>query len=169
MESVVELSFEAVNDLEKVLVSIISKYQEFLRACEHVDAPGRVDALADAKSQMARLVHRRFVAVTEQKWLKHLPRYIEGATKRLQKLDADARTDSRRLAEVIKAEQPVWRLIRSAGQHWRRRTELVELRWLLEEFRVSVFAQELGTAAPVSLKRIEKSLHAAGSRERIVG
>ena len=158
-----------VNDLEKALVAIISKYQEFLRACEHVDAPGRVEALADAKTQMARLVHRRFVAVTEQKRLKHLPRYIDAATKRLQKLDADARTDSRRLAEVLKAEQPVWRLIKSAGQHWRRRIELVELRWLLEEFRVSVFAQELGTAAPVSLKRIEKALHAAGSRERIVG
>ena len=91
-----------------------------------------------------------------------IARFIRAAARRLEKLDRDARTDSARLSEVLGVEEPVFKRIRSAGRYWRRNSALVEVRWMLEELRVSVFAQDLGTRQSVSVKRITRALDAIG-------
>jgi ATP-dependent helicase HrpA len=108
----------------------------------------------DMAAQLARLVGRRFLADTPWQALQHLPRYLKAVTMRLDKLRADPARDAARMAELRPLEQR-WlrRLSELKGSHDAR---LEEYRWLLEELRVSLFAQELRTPQPVSSKRLDK-------------
>ena len=86
--------------------------------------------------------------------LQHLPRYLKAITLRLDKLRADPARDAQRLAELRPLEQR-W-LRRVAEMKGQADARLDEYRWLLEELRVSLFAQELRTPQPVSAKRLDK-------------
>ncbi|NKC13164.1 MAG: DUF3418 domain-containing protein [Gammaproteobacteria bacterium] len=154
MSAVGALSVEILETLR----ALAKAHHEFVTAAAKVDGPGRVDALGDARAQVGRLVHRRFLTVTPLPVLKQLPRYVRAATVRLNKLDRDARADTRRLAEIMSTENELWRQLRLAGKHWRRHRALIEVRWMVEELRVSVFAQELGAQGPISVKRVMQAL-----------
>ncbi|MDH4392867.1 MAG: DUF3418 domain-containing protein, partial [Aquabacterium sp.] len=108
-----------------------------------------------------RLVPKRFLLTTDWAPLQHLPRYLKAVTLRLDKLRADPARDATRLAELRPLEQRYTRRLAElkGAQHAR----LEEYRWLLEELRVSFFAQELRTPQPVSPKRLDKAwLQVAG-------
>ena len=98
---------------------------------------------------------KRFLVSTPWAQLAHLPRYLKAITLRLDKLRTDPARDAQRMAELRPLEQ------RYARQLAERRgvvdARLDEFRWLLEELRVSLFAQELRTPQPVSVKRLEKA------------
>jgi ATP-dependent helicase HrpA len=112
------------------------------------------EATADAAQQLQRLVPRRFLADTPWPRLQHLPRYLKGIVLRLDKLRADPARDAARLAELRPQEQRYWRLVAERKGAVDERME--DFRWLLEELRVSFFAQELRTPQPVSVKRLDK-------------
>jgi len=108
----------------------------------------------DVSAQLQRLVPKRFLTDTPWPALQHLPRYLKAVVLRLDKLRADPARDASRLAELRPLEQRWLRRLaelKGAG-HMR----LDEYRWLLEELRVSLFAQELRTPQPVSAKRLDK-------------
>ena len=108
----------------------------------------------DIQAQLQRLVGKRFLAQTPWHALQHLPRYLKGVVLRLDKLRADPARDAARLAELRPLEQRWQRRVaelRGAGH-----ARLDEFRWLLEELRIGLFAQELRTPQPVSVKRLEK-------------
>jgi len=86
--------------------------------------------------------------------LQHFSRYLKAITLRLDKWRADPARDSARMAELKPQEQRFWRLV--AERKGASDARMQEFRWLLEELRVSFFAQELRTPQPVSLKRLEK-------------
>ena len=112
------------------------------------------DVAADIVAQLERLVPRRFVAATPWSAMAHLPRYLKAVTLRLDKLRADPARDAARMAELRPLEQRYWRRLadlRGAGH-----ARLDEYRWLIEELRVGLFAQELRTREPVSAKRLDK-------------
>ena len=92
------------------------------------------------------------------RWPPAVPRYLKAIELRLDKLRGDPSRDARKLAELAPLQQ-AWRRLAAQrrGQHDPR---LDELRWLLEELRVSLFAQELRTPTPVSVKRLQKALDA---------
>ncbi len=113
------------------------------------------DVADDIQAQLQRLMGRRFLMETPWPALHHLVRYLKAVTLRLDKLRADAVRDSQRLAELRPLEQR-W-LKRLAEQKGQRDARLDEYRWLLEELRVSFFAQELRTPQPVSAKRLDKA------------
>ena len=116
--------------------------------------PGRETA-DDIAAQLARLVGKRFVATTPWAALAHLPRYLKGVQMRLDKWRADPARDTQRLAELRPLEQ---RFLRSlAERKGVADPRLQEFRWLLEELRISLFAQELRTPQPVSVKRLDKA------------
>jgi ATP-dependent helicase HrpA len=119
------------------------------------DARAPKEVAEDIAAQLARLVGKRFVAQTPWAQLQHFPRYLKGVVLRLDKLRADPARDAARLAELRPLEQR-WqrRLAELKGQPDAR---LDDYRWLLEELRVSLFAQELRTPQPVSVKRLEKT------------
>lgn len=97
---------------------------------------------------------KRFLAGAPYAQLQHYPRYLKAVQMRLDKLRSDPARDAQRMAELRPLEQRyLRRLAELKGQHDSR---LEEFRWLLEELRVSLFAQELRTPQPVSAKRLEK-------------
>ncbi|MDZ7591038.1 MAG: ATP-dependent RNA helicase HrpA [Rubrivivax sp.] len=109
----------------------------------------------DIQAQLQRLVGKRFLAQTPWHALQQMPRYLKGVVLRLDKLRADPGRDAARLAEMRPLEQRWQRRVadlRGAGH-----ARLDEFRWLLEELRISLFAQELRTPQPVSVKRLEKA------------
>ncbi len=115
-------------------------------------------AAADIEAQLRELLPKRFVTATPAGQLGHLPRYLKAIAMRLDGLRTDPARDAQRQAELAPLLQ-AWR--RLAGQ---RRGQpdprLDELRWLLEELRVSLFAQVLRTPMPVSVKRLQKAIDA---------
>ena len=86
--------------------------------------------------------------------LAHFARYLKAIVLRLDKVRADPARDAARLAELRPQEQRYWRLV--AERKGQVDARMQELRWLLEELRVSFFAQELRTPQPVSTKRLDK-------------
>ena len=119
------------------------------------DTKNAVEASQDAAQQLQRLVPKRFLTVTPYPQLQHFPRYLKAITLRLEKWRADPARDAARLAELRPQEQRYWRLV--AERKGAADARLQELRWLIEELRVSFFAQELRTPQPVSIKRLDKA------------
>ena len=108
----------------------------------------------DIQAQLQRLVGKRFISEVPWLQMQHLVRYLKAVVLRIDKQRADAARDQQRLAEFRPLEQ---RWLRRVQELKGRRDErLEEFRWLLEELRVSLFAQELRTPQPVSAKRLEK-------------
>ncbi|MBL8325773.1 MAG: ATP-dependent RNA helicase HrpA [Rubrivivax sp.] len=132
--------------------AVLAEHALALRKLRDSRAPREV--ADDVTAQLLRLVPRRFLVATPWVQLQHLPRYLKAVVMRLDKLRADPARDAARLAEVRPLEQR-W-LRRQAELRGTAHTRLDEYRWLLEELRVSLFAQELRTPQPVSAKRLEK-------------
>ena len=119
------------------------------------DARPSKEVADDVQAQLQRLIGKRFVQATPWAQLHHLPRYLKGVTLRLDKLRADPARDAQRLAELRPSEQRYLRTL--ADRKGAVDARLTEYRWLLEELRVSFFAQELRTPQPVSVKRLDKA------------
>jgi ATP-dependent helicase HrpA len=109
----------------------------------------------DITAQLQRLVSKHFLLQTPWAQLQHLPRYLKAVTLRLDKQRTDPARDAQRLGELRPLEQR-W-LRRLAELKGTPDARVDEFRWLLEELRVSLFAQELRTPQPVSVKRLEKA------------
>ena len=137
---------------------------------EHAQVQKRIAAMqkaypqatADAKQHGERLLQAGFLARTPWQRLQHFPRYLKAAALRLDKLRADPQRDAQRAAELAPLEQ-AWQRERISraklGGAVRTGAELEQFGWLLEELRVSLFAQELKTPVPVSSKRLTKLWH----------
>ncbi len=112
-------------------------------------------SVLDLKAQLDGLIYRGFLLAVPYAHLEDYPRYLKAARERLDKLFHAAGKDQQHLGELTPLLER-WReraaTVRAAGRHDPR---LEEIRWMLEELRVSLFAQRLGTAYPISLKRIE--------------
>ncbi len=106
--------------------------------------------------QLARLLPKNFIAETPWERLQHFPRYLKAAALRLEKLRADPARDARWGAEF----NPLWQTWLREDLKQRKQgvadAQLEQFRWLLEELRVSLYAQELRTPVPVSVKRLQK-------------
>jgi ATP-dependent helicase HrpA len=118
------------------------------------DARPPKEVADDLQAQLARLVGKRFVVDTPWAAFNHLPRYLRAVGMRLDKLRVDPARDGQRLCEFRPLEQR-W-LRREAERRGATDARLEEFRWLLEELRVGLFAQELRTPQPVSVKRLDK-------------
>jgi ATP-dependent helicase HrpA len=140
------------NEVARLAGTILVDYAAAARKIK--DTRIQPEASADALQQLQRLVPKRFLAATPWPRLQHLPRYLKGIVLRLDKLRADPARDAQRMAEVKPEEQRYWRLVAERKGVTDERME--DFRWLLEELRVSFFAQELRTPQPVSVKRLQK-------------
>ena len=132
---------------------VLTEYAAAARKLKDSKPPKEV--ADDVAAQLQRLMPKRFVALVPYAQLQHYPRYLKAITTRLDKLRADPARDAQRLAELRPLEQRYLR--RLADRKGVADARLDEFRWLLEELRVSLFAQELRTPQPVSVKRLEKA------------
>ncbi len=140
------------NEVARLAGTILIEYAAAARKLK--DTKNAPDATADVAQQLQRLMPKQFIAQAPWAQLAHFPRYLKAVTLRLDKYRADPARDAAKLAELRPQEQRYWRLV--AERKGAVDARMQELRWLLEELRVSFFAQELRTPQPVSLKRLDK-------------
>jgi ATP-dependent helicase HrpA len=122
---------------------------------------GKIDlaqamALNDIKQQLANLVYPGFVRETPGEWLKEIPRYLKAIEQRLDKVGSQVQRDRVWTGELTAAWEQYQARTAKHAQEGKRDPELVLYRWMLEEYRVSLFAQQLGTRMAVSDKRLSK-------------
>jgi ATP-dependent helicase HrpA len=139
-------------EVARLAGTVLADYASAARKIK--DTKAAPEATKDAAEQLQRLLGKRFLTDTPWPALQHVPRYLKAIVLRLDKLRADPARDAQRMAEVRAQDQRFWRLV--AERKGVQDARLQELRWLLEELRVSLFAQELRTPQPVSVKRLEK-------------
>ncbi|WP_240965051.1 ATP-dependent RNA helicase HrpA [Acidovorax sp. SRB_14] len=140
------------NEVARLAGTILTEYAAAARKIK--DTKGAPEATADALQQLQRLVPKNFLTAAPWPQLAHFARYLKAITLRLDKVRADPARDATKLAELRPQEQRYWRLV--AERKGQVDARMQELRWLLEELRVSFFAQELRTPQPVSVKRLDK-------------
>jgi ATP-dependent helicase HrpA len=116
----------------------------------------------DLREQLAGLLQPGFLRELPTSRLAHLPRYLKAMRLRAERLRQDPARDQSRMLQVL----PYWRALLNAGGTALDAVVWSELRWLLEEWRVSLFAQELKTAEPVSAKRLARALEVAQAAQR---
>ncbi len=111
----------------------------------------------DLKEQLGRLVYKGFLAATPWEHLQHLPRYLKAMLKRIEKYPGNADRDAKHAASL----KEWWDKLEARREKHRKAgiddPKLEDFRWMLEELRVSLFAQELRTPYPISYKRLEKA------------
>ncbi len=141
------------NEVARLAGTVLTEFAAASRKVKDIKVSP--DSVADAAQQLQRLVGKRFITETPYTQLQHFARYLKAVVLRLDKLRADAARDATKLAELKPLEQKYWRLV--AERKGVTDARMQEFRWLLEELRVSFFAQELRTPQPVSVKRLDKA------------
>ncbi|WP_448211719.1 ATP-dependent RNA helicase HrpA [Colwellia sp. MEBiC06753] len=113
----------------------------------------------DIKHQLDKLVFKGFVTATGIGKLDDLIRYLNAIIRRLEKMPIDPNQDRLKMLEVEKVEQLLADAMAKQRKDQPMPAPLIECRWMIEELRVSLFAQNLGTAYPISVKRIKNHLN----------
>ncbi len=143
-----------VNEIARMAALILAEFHGVPRKLQ--TAKGHPHTVADIENQLKALMGKRFIADTDYQNLTHYPRYLKAIGVRLEKLRTDPARDPKLMAEFIQVATPFQRA--QAERQGARNVDpkMQEMRWLLEELRVSLFAQELRTPMPVSVKRLQK-------------
>ncbi|MBU9453406.1 ATP-dependent RNA helicase HrpA [Burkholderia multivorans] len=139
-------------EIARLVGQILTEYAGVVKKL--AQAKPFAQAHADLQQQLSALIGKRFVIDTPYVQLVHFPRYLKGIALRIDKLKADPARDAKQLGELQPLVQQYQRAVSQRGGVVDPR--LAEFRWLLEELRISLFAQELRTPMPVSVKRLYK-------------
>ncbi|WP_028104842.1 ATP-dependent RNA helicase HrpA [Pseudoduganella violaceinigra] len=141
-----------VNEIARLVSQVLTEYHGLPKRLQGINQ----QVAQDMQQQLQGLVHKRFLIENEFSQLAHFPRYLKAMNVRLEKMRADAARDTKAMSEWNQAAAPYQRLMRDKSAGKNTDPKLVEYRWMLEELRVSLFAQELRTPMPVSVKRLTK-------------
>ena len=151
--------------LMAVVVPVLRAWGEAQKSVSRMEAANPANAAllqicADVKQQMARLVPDNFMAIYDAGRLEQLPRYLNARAIRVRRAAVDCEKDRLKAVQLEKFTEALERLLGSlsAETSGAKRAALEEYFWMVEEFSVSLFAQELGTVVPVSKKRLESKL-----------
>lgn len=139
-------------EVSRLAMQVLTEYAAALRKLK--DAKPGKDVQDDMQAQLVRLMSKRFLQGTNYTQLQHFPRYLKAMVMRLDKLRSDSARDAARMSELKPLDSKLTRAF--AERKGVADERLNEIRWLMEELRVSLFAQELRTPQPVSVKRLEK-------------
>lgn len=161
-----EAGFEKLRDfvrenLNQVTVDIAQKVEQILTLTYQLNQrlKGKMDftmafALSDIKSQLAGLVYQGFVQKSGYDRLPDLQRYLQAIDKRIDKLAQDVNRDRAAMLRVEQVQQAYQQLLAKLPKSKPISDEIAEIRYMIEELRVSLFAQQLGTKYQVSEKRV---------------
>ncbi|MGR8933515.1 MAG: ATP-dependent RNA helicase HrpA [Gammaproteobacteria bacterium] len=123
--------------------------------------PSQDEAVADIAEQLAHLIYRGFLRRTPHNQLAVFPRYLQAIDYRLDKMGGEKAKDAQKMHEVRRFQVNYWKSVAKRAKSQVVIPEQEPFRWMLEEFRVSLFAQQLKTAYPVSAQRLEKAFNAS--------
>jgi ATP-dependent helicase HrpA len=147
----------AVQTITPLMRRLFESYHRAQLSIEEHSSPRWPEALADIQSQLAGLTGPRFLVLTPYAWLEHYPRYFDAICVRLDRLASGGLDRDRQGMEALRPFlEAYYRRCQEMKKSAPYDAELEQFRWMLEEFRVSLFAQTLGTSLTVSAKRLEK-------------
>ena len=146
-------------EIARLAAAILAEYQVLQKRLQQ-SSKAFPDTCRGIQESVSRLLPKRFIEQTPFERLQHFPRYLKAASLRLDKLRADPSRDARLSAELHPLERE-W-LREASKRHGRSDPKLEQFRWLLEELRVQLYAQELKTPVPVSVKRLAKMWQTVG-------
>ncbi|MYM26754.1 ATP-dependent RNA helicase HrpA [Duganella sp. CY15W] len=141
-----------VNEIARLLSQVLTEFHGLPKRLQGLPQ----QAAQDMQQQLQGLVHKRFLLENEYSQLAHFPRYLKAMNVRIEKLRGDPSRDTKLMAEWQQASALYLRASRDKSAGKNTDPKMVEFRWMLEELRVSLFAQELRTPMPVSTKRLQK-------------
>ncbi|MBW7983165.1 ATP-dependent helicase HrpA [Enterobacillus tribolii] len=165
-----EAGFEQLHEkvraeLNEEVVAIARQVERILTTANGINKrlKGRVDmtmalALSDIKNQMNHLIYRGFVTASGADRLADIERYLHAVERRLDKLAIDPHRDRAQMLKVEQMQQAWQQMVNKLPPQKAVLPEVQDVRWMIEELRVSYFAQQLGTPYPVSEKRILQAI-----------
>jgi ATP-dependent helicase HrpA len=146
----------AASEIQAIVTPALTSYHELSLELAKPAAPLLRDSFEDMRAHLARLMPADFLTATPFAMLVHLPRFLTGLKVRLKKLmTAGAIRDQQQLGDVRLFEKDYARRIAKLRAEGNIDPRMEQFRWMLEEYRVSLFAQELKTSLPISAKRLE--------------
>ncbi|WP_406476030.1 ATP-dependent RNA helicase HrpA [Streptomyces sp. NBC_01615] len=154
---IVDTTVRTVGQVQQVLAA----WQACERRLKGVKSPTLLANLTDVRSQLDALVKPGFVTATGLRRLPDLMRYLVAADRRLQQMPTNVQRDTTRMEKVHEMQDEYAWLLEQLPQGRPVPSSVLDIRWMIEELRVSYFAHALGTAYPVSDKRIVKAIDAA--------
>ncbi|WRZ92008.1 ATP-dependent RNA helicase HrpA [Streptomyces sp. NBC_01007] len=154
---IVDTTVRTVGQVQQVLAA----WQACERRLKGVRSPTLLANLADVRGQLDALVKPGFVTATGLRRLPDLMRYLVAADRRLQQMPTGVQRDTSRMEKVHEMQDEYAWLLEQLPQGRPVPSSVLDIRWMIEELRVSYFAHALGTAYPVSDKRIVKAIDAA--------
>jgi ATP-dependent helicase HrpA len=146
-----------LSDVERVLTAAAA----VSRRLSSTASLALLDSLTDIKEHLAALVFPGFVTATGAARLPDLARYLRALDRRLETLPDHPARDRERMARVAQVEQWYAEMLAELPAGTPPSPEFAEIRWMIEELRVSLFAQNVGTAYPISEKRIVRAMETA--------
>ncbi|GAB4115803.1 MAG: ATP-dependent RNA helicase HrpA [Sideroxydans sp.] len=141
-------------EIARLVSTVLTEHQAVQKALPGFKAHGQ--ATQDIRQQLESLLGKGWIARTPYERMQHLPRYLKAINVRLEKLRSNPARDATNLAQLQPLQQQ-W-LRRLQAQQGARDKRLEDFGWMLQELRVSLFAQELKTPVIVSAKRLQKML-----------
>lgn len=154
---IVDMTVRTVDQVQQVLAA----WQACERRLKSVRSPALLANLTDVRTQLDALVKPGFVTEAGLRRLPDLMRYLVAADRRLQQMPTNVQRDTTRMAKVHEMQDEYAWLLEQMPQGRPVPQQVLDIRWMIEELRVSYFAHALGTAYPVSDKRIVKAIDAA--------
>jgi ATP-dependent RNA helicase HrpA len=161
------LAAEVRSRLREVTAEVVANVESALRLWHAVrtrlDAVrSALPAVADMREQLSRLIYPGFATATGYRRMPHLARYLQAIQRRLDKLQENPARDAANMAIARRVEQAYQEAVAGLPPARRQEADVAQVRWMLEELRVSLFAQTLGTLAPVSENRVLGALARLG-------
>ena len=156
---------EAVRAVAELTLAVLESWHALRRALDDAGSPAFRDAVDDVRAWLGRVLQPDFLLAVPSPWRESLPRYLEAQRQRLEQLQGNVERDRQRIAEVAEWQGRLDALAALASHAGA--PPVTRCRWLLEEYRVSIFAQELGTLEPVSPKRLRKAFAEAEEALRL--
>ncbi|MFE0132235.1 ATP-dependent RNA helicase HrpA [Streptomyces sp. NPDC059037] len=154
---IVDATVRTVGQVQQVLAA----WQACERRLKSTKSPTLLANLTDVRAQLDALIRPGFVTATGLRRLPDLMRYMVAADRRLQQMPTSVQRDTSRMEKVHDMQDEYAWLLEQLPQGRPVPQEVLDIRWMIEELRVSYFAHALGTAYPVSDKRIVKAIDAA--------
>ncbi len=142
--------------VDALLSDIFKRAQGISKSLKGKISFDRALALADIKQHLSRLLEKGFMSKAGMEWLSHYPRFLQGIELRFEKLPAQVNRDLAWAEELNMLQQKYQRRLETHQKHKLIDPQLQLYYWMVEEYRVSLFAQQLGTRFPVSEKRLKK-------------
>ncbi|HVK98781.1 MAG TPA: ATP-dependent RNA helicase HrpA, partial [Dongiaceae bacterium] len=150
---------DSARRIEQMITDILQRHHDILSLINHEKSPARADAISDIREQLQQLFPAHWLQQVPFAQLQQYPRYLDAILLRLNRLQGNVERDRQQIAEL----RYLWQ------QYLQRKTKheregvldeaLQQWRWALEEYRISVFAQGMKTAYPVSMQRLQKLWH----------